>query len=76
MPLAPSIPIIFLLQIIPGVGTGILFSLLTSEAMEGVSESKKSTVMGIFQAIYAIGMTLFPILVGLLSNRFNLTVLF
>lgn len=76
MPLAPSIPIIFLLQIIPGVGTGILFSLLTSEAMEGVSESKKSTAMGIFQAIYAIGMTLFPILVGLLSNRFNLTVLF
>ncbi|WP_230209459.1 MFS transporter [Enterococcus casseliflavus] len=76
IPLAPSIPVIFLLQIIPGVGTGILFSLLTSEAMEGVSESKKSSAMGIFQAIYAIGMTLMPVLVGLLSNKFNLTLSF
>ncbi|MBO0480745.1 MFS transporter [Candidatus Enterococcus courvalinii] len=76
IPLAPSILLIFLLQVIPGVGTGILFSLLTSEAMASIPDSKKSSAMGIFQAIYAIGMTLLPILVGILSNSYNMKISF
>lgn len=76
IPLAPTISMIFFLQIIPGIGTGILFSLLTSEAMSSVPASKKSSAMGIFQAIYAIGMTLLPILVGALSSTYDLKVAF
>ncbi len=74
VPLANTLTIFYLLQIIPGVGTGILFSLLTSEAMEGIELYKKSSAMGFFQAIYAIGMTLFPILVGAINNAVNLKI--
>lgn len=72
VPLANTLLLFYFLQIIPGVGTGILFSLLTSEAMEGIELYKKSSAMGFFQAIYAIGMTVFPVLVGTINNAINL----
>jgi MFS family permease len=74
VPLANVLPVFYLLQLIPGVGTGILFSLLTSEAMEGIELNKKSSAMGFFQAIYAIGMTLFPVIVGAINNALNLKI--
>lgn len=74
VPLANVLPVCYLLQLIPGVGTGILFSLLTSEAMEGIELNKKSSAMGFFQAIYAIGMTLFPVIVGAINNALNLKI--
>lgn len=60
VPYVHSIPLIFLLQLLPGMSTGILFCNLTSEAMKGIDPSKKSTAMGFYQAFYALGMTLFP----------------
>ncbi|WP_265455802.1 MFS transporter [Enterococcus sp. HY326] len=73
VPLSPSVGLIYVLQLIPGMATGILFSLLTSEAMMEVPAEKKSTAMGFFQAIYAIGMTLFPIIAGTLNDSFSMT---
>ena len=64
VPVAGSIPLILLLQILPGMSTGILFSYATSEAVQGVPAEKKSTAMGFFQAVYAIGMTTFPTITG------------
>ncbi|NMM64573.1 MFS transporter [Clostridium sp. P21] len=63
-----SIPVIFLLQILPGMSTGILCSYLTSEAMKEVPQYQKSTAMGFFQAIYAIGMSIFPMFVGKIAS--------
>ena len=51
---------ILVLQVLPG----ILFSYATSEAMQGIPKEKKSTAMGFFQAVYAIGMTTFPMFTG------------
>lgn len=67
-----SIGFICILQIIPGIATGILFSLLTSEAMQTIDPRKRSTAMGLFQAIYAIGMTIFPIISGILNERISI----
>lgn len=55
-----------------GKPTGILFSLLTSEAMLEISTEKRSTAMGFFQAIYAIGMTIFPVMSGFLNESFSM----
>lgn len=69
VPFVKQLPVLLLLQLLPGMSTGILFSYLTSEAMYGVMEQCKATAMGIFQAVYAIGMTLFPVLTGMLVLR-------
>ena len=64
VPASGSIPVILALQVLPGMATGILFSYATSEAMKGVPEEKRPTAMGFFQAVYAIGMTAFPMFTG------------
>ena len=64
VPSVGNVLVIFVLQILPGMATGILFSYATSEAMKDVPAEKKSTAMGFFQAFYAIGMTAFPMLTG------------
>ncbi len=64
VPVVGNTYVIFLLQAFPGMSTGILLSYLTSEGMAEVPKEKKSTAMGFFQADYAIGLTVFPALVG------------
>jgi len=64
---------IFLLQILPGIANGILFALLTAEAMSEVPLEKKSTAMGYYQAFYAIGMTLFPAISGMIAGNWSMT---
>lgn len=65
---------ILLLQIIPGMGTGILFSFLTFEATSTIPAYARSAAMGLFQAIYALGMTLFPVIVGYVSLRYSMRI--
>ena len=55
------------------MSTGILLPYLTSESMKEVPEDKKSTAMGFFQAVYAVGMTAFPAVAGALTQRRNMT---
>lgn len=72
VPLAGSPLVIFVLQALPGMSSGILLSYLTSESMRNVPEEKKSTAMGFFQAIYAVGMSSFPAVVGALTECANI----
>lgn len=72
VPVTSSIPVILLLQILPGMSTGILFSFTTSEAMKEIHSFSKTTAMGFFQAVYAIGMTTFPIFTGSLASAFHI----
>lgn len=76
IPLARKIYLIYLLQIIPGVGTGILFAILNAAAISNVPQKSLSTATGVFQSIYALGMTLFPIFAGQLRTQYSMTVSF
>lgn len=68
VPAVGNIYVVFALQALPGMSTGILLSYLTSESMAGVPPEKNSTAMGFFQAVYAVGMSLFPMIVGALAG--------
>ena len=72
VPSAKNAAELLFLQILPGMSTGILFSYLTSEAMCGIEAKKRSTAMGLFQAVYAIGMTTFPIFTGNIASGFSI----
>lgn len=72
VPVCGSILVILCLQIIPGLASGFLFSILTAKAMTEVPAEKKSTAMGFYQAVYAIGMTVFPMMTGNVSGSAGL----
>lgn len=44
--------------------TGVLLSYLTGEAVAEAPAEAKSTFMGFFQAVYSVGITGLPMLVG------------
>lgn len=51
-------------QIIAGFAFAMLNSLLMSECVRGVPAGEKTTAMGIYQAVYGIGMTIGPVYMG------------
>lgn len=59
VPLMNSIILICLLQLIPGIGTGILFSLLTTEAMQFIPQQKRSTAWASFLSFHKEKKSLF-----------------
>jgi MFS family permease len=64
MPEVNLIGQIYILQILPGMATGLLFSCLTAEAMIGIAPEIKATAMGVYQTLYAVGITIFPMIGG------------
>ena len=71
--LGPNIWFLYAAQIIGGVGNIILMSLLMAMAIRTVPMKSKSTAMGLFQAIYGLGMTAGPVLIGRIADMKDYT---
>ena len=72
VPAASNVYEIYGCQVLAAAAMGFLFTSLTSESMKGVPDHFYSTAMGIFQSVYAVGMTAFPILTGYIRGKFGL----
>ena len=68
VPFVRSLIVYYLLQLVYGFGRGMATSLLMSAAILKIDPSRRATAMGFFQAIYGIGMTLGPQIVGLFGK--------
>lgn len=68
---AANVWFLYLAQIVGGIGNIILMSLLMAMAIRQVPIENKSTAMGLFQALYSIGMTAGPVLLGTIVERAN-----
>lgn len=62
--LAPGAWVILAGQVICAFGGAILASLLLAECVSHVSQGERSTVVGVYQAVYGLGMTIGPMLFG------------
>jgi MFS family permease len=72
MPLIRTIPMLYLVQVVGGFGRGLVFPTLMALSIKTVDAARRASAMGFFQAIYGIGMTLGPIIVGYLSDSIGL----
>ena len=72
-PEATNIYVIFLLQIFTGIATGGTTAMLMSMAVRGVPEEMRATAMGAYQAVYAIGILLGPVVTGAMIDWFGMT---
>ncbi|PAL02441.1 MFS transporter [Peribacillus simplex] len=55
-----------------GFSMGLLFPLFLGMAIESISREKRATAMGLYQAIYAIGMFAVPLLAGILNSSIGI----
>ena len=70
---AATLSLLFVLQIVAGIGNAIVFSLLMAMVITGVKKDVMTTTMGMFQAIYGVGMVVGPIVLGSVGDYFGLT---
>ena len=69
-PFISTIIVLMSVQIALGLGSGVLSTMFMTLGIRGLPREQQATAMGVFQAIYAIGMLAGPIVSGLLgSNR-------
>jgi MFS family permease len=68
VPFAKTLPQLYITQAIGSLGRGAVFPLVMGMSIQTVSEEKRATAMGFFQAIYSLGMFGGPIIVGIIGD--------
>lgn len=76
VPAVHSVPVLGLSQGIGGIGRGLLNTLLMGLSLRSAAPQDRATAMGIFQAIYAIGMVSGPVVAGLVADSLGLASVF
>lgn len=72
IPFISSLEWLYFSQALGGFGRGLVFPLLMGLSIKNFATDKRSTAMGVFQAIYGLGMFGGPVLAGVLSSNFGL----
>lgn len=69
IPFISSLPILYVSQALNGFAQGMTIPLLMGMAIQTIPSNKRATAMGLFQAIYALGIFLGPFIAGLFSHE-------
>ena len=72
VPLIHDVPLLAASQGINGIGRGIVYPLLMGLSIREISSEDRATAMGVFQAVYAIGMFLGPMTAGAVADLLGL----
>ena len=72
MPFIPTLSGLYVAQFFGGIGRSMVFPLLMGLGIQNVAGHNRASAMGLFQAIYGIGMVLGPILLGFIGDTYGL----
>jgi len=72
VPLTGTVPQLYMTQVLGGVGNTLTFSLLMGLCVQKIAAEKRGAAMGFYQAIYGIGMTTGPLIMGFLTDYTSL----
>jgi MFS family permease len=76
IPLVSNVGLLALTRVIYGIGQGIAYSMLMGLSIRAVPQSERASAMGIFQAVYAVGMFGGPAVSGLIADHLGLGTMF
>jgi MFS family permease len=76
VPFISSVLLLMMVQISCGIGSGVLMTLFMVLSIRGLPRKQQATAMGVFQAVYAIGMLAGPLTSGFLGSGLGLTRVF
>jgi predicted MFS family arabinose efflux permease len=76
VPFIHNMPLLDSVQMLNGLGWGMLRTQLMALSIQNTAPQQRATAMGFFQAMYAIGMLMGPLVSGFLADNFGLAVIF
>jgi MFS family permease len=71
-PFLTQFSLLVVCQAIMGVGVGMVFPVLMGLALQAVAPEARASAMGVFQSIYALGMTLGPAISGVFARNWGI----
>jgi MFS family permease len=74
--LARGVPMIFVGQVLMGLASGVGYPVLMGLSIRYVDDARRATAMGLYQAVYAIGMFTGPWLSGILADAIGIQPMF
>jgi MFS family permease len=74
VPFVRSIGALMVVQLIGGLGYASLTAIFMANAVRHLPPEQKATGMGLYQALYSVGSTLGPVLLGAFADAFSYTV--
>ncbi len=72
LPFVQTVLGLYAMQLVAGAGNMLSVAVLMGLCVRDIVPEKRSAAMGFFQAVYGVGMTLGPLVMGTLVNRFDL----
>jgi MFS family permease len=76
VPFVHDVSLLMVVMVVSGFGRGVLATILMSLSVQAVAARQKATAMGIYQATYAVGMILGPLISGSLADSQGLVAVF
>jgi MFS family permease len=73
---AKGMPMVFAGQVMMGLASGVGYPVLMGLRIRYVDESQRATAMGLYQAVYAIGMFSGPTVSGILADAMGIQPMF
>jgi len=73
---AKGLPMVFVGQILLGLASGVGYPVMMGLSIRYVDNGQRATAMGLFQAVYAIGMFAGPWLSGILADAMGIQPMF
>ncbi len=74
--IAKGLPMVFVGQILMGLASGVGYPVMMGLSIRYVDDGQRATAMGLFQAVYAIGMFAGPWLSGILADAMGIQPMF
>jgi MFS family permease len=76
LPLVPNVYVLYVNQIVSGLGRGLGYSVLMGIVFQTVSTGERATAMGIFQSLYSLGMFSGPLFGGWVGGVWGISGIF
>ena len=71
-PLCTTLGQLYAVQVIGGISSGLTFAMLLGQCVKDIEPALRGAGMGLYQAVYGIGMTLGPILMGVMIDALGM----
>jgi len=76
VPFVRSLSLLGAVQVVNGLGGGVLRTTLMTLSIKSVAPQQRATAMGVYQAMYAVGMLSGPLVSGVLADSLGLSSIF
>ena len=76
VPFTTTLPGLILTQVVAGAGRGLCTPILMSLGIRAVPSHERASAMGIYQAVYSIGMFAAPPLAGMIADQLGIGAVF